>query len=159
MDIYLPIAAVSLDGIALLILGAAVGFLSGVFGIGGGFLLTPLLILIGVPHPIAVASSANQLVGASVSGAVTHWRRGNVDIAMAVVMLIGGLGGSVVGVWLFGLLLRWGQVGDDREQHRIAAPPCRGVSTSIIGCTVCLSRCASAAPSFISARCCRWCWA
>lgn len=110
MDIYLPIAAVSLDGIVLLILGAAVGFLSGVFGIGGGFLLTPLLILIGVPHPIAVASSANQLVGASVSGAVAHWRRGNVDIAMAVVMLIGGLGGSVVGVWLFGLLLRWGQV-------------------------------------------------
>jgi len=63
-----------------------------------------------VPHPIGVASSANQLVGASVSGAVAHWRRGNVDIAMAVVMLIGGLGGSVVGVWLFGLLLRWGQV-------------------------------------------------
>ena len=110
MDIYLPIAAVSLDGIVLLILGAVVGFLSGVFGIGGGFLLTPLLILIGVPHSIAVASSANQLVGASVSGTVAHWRRGNVDIAMAVVMLLGGLGGSAVGVWLFGLLLRWGQV-------------------------------------------------
>jgi len=109
MDIYLPIAAVSLDGFVLLILGAAVGFLSGVFGVGGGFLLTPLLILIGVPHAVAVATSANQLVGASVSGALAHWRRGHVDIAMALVMLTGGLAGSVFGVWVFALLLRFGQ--------------------------------------------------
>ena len=109
MDIYLPIAAVSLNGFVLLILGTAVGFLSGVFGIGGGFLLTPLLILAGVPQAVAVATSANQLVGASVSGALAHWRRGNVDIAMALVMLVGGLAGSVFGVSVFGLLLRLGQ--------------------------------------------------
>ena len=95
MDIYLPIAAVSLNGFVLLILGTAVGFLSGVFGIGGGFLLTPLLILAGVPQAVAVATSANQLVGASVSGALAHWRRGNVDISMALVMLAGGFGNYV----------------------------------------------------------------
>ncbi len=109
MDVYLPIAAVSLNGFVLLILGTAVGFLSGVFGIGGGFLLTPLLILAGVPQAVAVATSANQLVGASVSGALAHWRRGNVDIAMALVMLTGGLAGSAFGVSVFALLLRIGQ--------------------------------------------------
>ncbi|HZL58208.1 MAG TPA: sulfite exporter TauE/SafE family protein [Stellaceae bacterium] len=109
MDIYLPIAAVSLNGLVLLILGAAVGFLSGIFGVGGGFLMTPLLIVFGVPHAVAVATSANQLVGASVSGALAHWRRGNVDFAMGFVMLAGGLAGSVLGVWFFALLLRFGQ--------------------------------------------------
>ncbi len=109
MDIYLPIAAVSLNVFVLLILGTAVGFLSGVFGIGGGFLLTPLLILAGVPPAVAVATSANQLVGASVSGALAHWRRGNVDIAMALVMLTGGLAGSAFGVSVLALLLRIGQ--------------------------------------------------
>ncbi len=68
------------------------------FGVGGGFLLTPFLIFIGVPQAVAVASSANQLVGASVSGALAHWRRGNVDIAMALVLLAGGLAGSAFGV-------------------------------------------------------------
>ena len=91
MDIYLPIAEVSLDIFVLLGLGAAVGFLSGVFGVGGGFLLTPLLIFIGVPPTVAVASSANQLVGASVSGVLAHWRRGNVDFKMGYVLLVGGL--------------------------------------------------------------------
>jgi uncharacterized membrane protein YfcA len=110
MDIYLPIAAISLDVFVLLGLGGIVGFLSGVFGVGGGFLLTPLLIFIGVPHAIAVASSANQLVGASVSGAVAHWRRGNVDFQMGIVLLIGGFGGSAAGVWFFGLLRRWGAI-------------------------------------------------
>ena len=95
MDIYLPIAEVSLDIFVLLGLGAAVGFLSGVFGVGGGFLLTPLLIFIGVPPTVAVASSANQLVGASVSGVLAHWRRGNVDFKMGYVLLVGGLGGLV----------------------------------------------------------------
>ena len=85
LDIYLPIAEVSLDVFVLLGLGAAVGFLSGVFGVGGGFLLTPLLIFIGVPPAVAVASSANQLVGASVSGVLAHWRRGNVDFKMGCV--------------------------------------------------------------------------
>jgi uncharacterized protein len=110
MDIYLPIAAISQDVFVLLGLGAAVGFLSGVFGVGGGFLLTPLLIFIGVPHAIAVASSANQLVGASVSGAVAHWRRGNIDFHMGSVLLLGGFAGSAAGVWFFALLRRIGQI-------------------------------------------------
>jgi uncharacterized membrane protein YfcA len=110
MDIYLPIAEVSLDIFVLLGLGAAVGFLSGVFGVGGGFLLTPLLIFIGVPPTVAVASSANQLVGASVSGVLAHWRRGNVDFKMGYVLLVGGLIGSLLGVWIFTLLKRLGQI-------------------------------------------------
>lgn len=110
MDIYLPIAEVSLDVLLLLGLGAGIGFLSGVFGVGGGFLLTPLLIFIGVPPAVAVASSANQLVGASLSGVIAHWRRGNVDFKMGFILLVGGLAGSVLGVWLFGLLRRIGQV-------------------------------------------------
>jgi len=110
MEIYLPIAEVSLDVFDLLALGAGVGFLSGVFGVGGGFLLTPFLIFIGVPPAVAVASSANQLVGASVSGVLAHWRRGNVDFKMGAILLIGGFLGSLLGVWLFGLLRRIGQV-------------------------------------------------
>lgn len=110
LDIYLPIAGVSLDAIGLLLLGTAIGFLSGVFGVGGGFLLTPLLIFIGVPPAVAVASSANQLVGASVSGALAHWRRGNLDVLMAVLMLVGGLFGSALGVWLFALWRRQGHI-------------------------------------------------
>jgi uncharacterized membrane protein YfcA len=110
MDIYLPIAEVSLDAFVLLGLGAAVGFLSGVFGVGGGFLLTPLLIFIGVSPAVAVASSANQLVGASVSGVLAHWRRGNVDFKMGYVLLVGGLAGSLLGVGIFTLLKRLGQV-------------------------------------------------
>src|SRR5580704_17618377 len=110
MDVYLPIAEVSLDIFVLLGLGAGVGFLSGVFGVGGGFLLTPLLILIGVPAPVAVASSANQLVGASVSGVLAHWRRGQVDFKMGFTLLIGGLAGSFLGIWLFALFSRLGQI-------------------------------------------------
>ena len=110
MDIYLPIAEISLDIFLLLGLGAGIGFLSGVFGVGGGFLLTPLLIFIGVPPAVAVASSANQLVGASVSGVIAHWRRGNVDFKMGFILLLGGLAGSVLGVWLFTLLKRIGQI-------------------------------------------------
>src|SRR6201998_3195578 len=110
MDIYLPIAEVSVDVFVLLGLGSAVGFLTGVFGVGGGFLLTPLLIFIGVPPTVAVASSANQLVGASVSGVLAHWRRGNVDFKMGYVLLVGGLAGSVLGVWIFTLLKRLGQI-------------------------------------------------
>jgi hypothetical protein len=110
MDIYLPIAEVSVDVFVLLGLGGVVGFLSGVFGVGGGFLLTPLLIFIGVPPTVAVASSANQLVGASVSGVLAYWRRGNVDFKMGYVLLAGGLAGSVLGVWIFTLLKRLGQI-------------------------------------------------
>jgi len=109
MDVYLPIAEVSLDVFLLLGLGGAIGFLSGVFGVGGGFLLTPMLIFIGVPPAVAVASSANQLVGASLSGVIAHWRRGNVDFKMGFTLLLGGLAGSALGVWLFTLLKRLGQ--------------------------------------------------
>src|SRR6516225_647438 len=110
MDIYLPIAGVSVDVLVLLGLGGMVGFLSGVFGVGGGFLLTPFLIFIGVPPTVAVASSANQLVGASVSGVLAHWRRGNVDFKMGFTLLMGGLAGSVLGVWLFTFFAQLGQV-------------------------------------------------
>src|SRR5579864_3118894 len=110
MDVYLPIAAVSVDVFVLLGLGTAVGFLSGVFGVGGGFLSTPLLIFIGVPPAVAVASSANQLVGASVSGVLAHWRRGHVDVKMGLVLLLGGLLGSFFGVGLFTLFKRLGQI-------------------------------------------------
>jgi len=110
MEIYLPIAGLSVDVLVLLGLGGVVGFLSGVFGVGGGFLLTPLLIFIGIPPAVAVASAANQLVGASVSGAIGHWRRGNVDFQMGFVLLVGGFLGSGFGVWLFALLRQIGQV-------------------------------------------------
>ena len=110
MDIYLPVAAVSIDAFFLLGLGTIVGVLSGIFGVGGGFLLTPFLIFIGVPHAVAVATSANQLVGASVSGTLFHWRRGNIDFAMALVLMAGGLLGSVAGVWLVAQLRRVGQI-------------------------------------------------
>src|SRR5260370_37160693 len=110
MDIYLPIAEVWLDVFVLLGIGAGIGFLSGVFGVGGGFLLTPMLIFIGVPAAVAVASSANQLVGASLSGVIAYWRRGAVDLKMGFILLLGGLAGSVFGVWLFTLLKRLGQV-------------------------------------------------
>ncbi len=110
MEIYLPIAQVTQDVFVLLTLGLVMGFLSGMFGVGGGFLLTPLLIFIGVPEPVAVASSANQLIGASLSGVVMHWRRGNVDFKMGTVLVVGGIVGSLAGVQLFSLLRRLGQI-------------------------------------------------
>src|SRR5437867_10953481 len=106
MDIYLPIAEVSLNVFVLLAIGAAIGFLSGVFGVGGGVLLTPMLIFIGVPPAVAVASSANQLVGASLTGVSAYSRRGNVDITTGFILLTGGLAGSVLGVWVFTWLRR-----------------------------------------------------
>ncbi len=110
MQIYLPIAEMSVDVFTILTLGGVIGFLSGLFGAGGAFLLTPLLIFIGVPPPVAVASVANELVAASVSGAIAHWRRRSVDFRMGGVLLIGGLLGSSLGVWLFGLLRGVGQI-------------------------------------------------
>ena len=110
MQIYLPIAEISLDALMLLGLGGAVGLLSGMFGVGGGFLMTPLLIFIGVPPAVAVGTEANQVVAASVSGALAHWRRGNVDIRMGLVLLAGGLVGSALGVWLFTFLRGIGQI-------------------------------------------------
>ena len=94
MQIYLPVAELSVDVFLLLGMGAGVGVLSGLFGVGGGFLMTPLLIFIGIPPPVAVASEANQLVATSVSGVLAHWRRGAVDFKMGLVLLAGGVLGS-----------------------------------------------------------------
>ncbi len=110
MQIYLPIAEISVDVFLLLGLGGLVGFLSGLFGVGGGFLMTPFLIFIGIPPAVAVATEANQIVAASVSGALAHWRRQNVDLKMGIVLVIGGLLGSTVGVWLFSYLRSLGQI-------------------------------------------------
>ena len=110
MQIYLPIAELSVNIFLFLGMGACVGFLSGLFGVGGGFLMTPLLLFAGIPAAVAVATEANQIVASSVSGALAHWRRGNVDIKMGVVLLLGGFIGSTLGVWVFGLLQGLGQI-------------------------------------------------
>ncbi len=110
MQIYLPIAEMSLNVFLLVGMGGMVGFLSGLFGVGGGFLMTPLLIFIGVPPAVAVGTEANQIVAASVSGVLAHWRRGNVDLKMGLVLLLGGLAGSTLGVILFSFLRGVGQI-------------------------------------------------
>jgi hypothetical protein len=110
LRIYLPIAEISVNVLALLGIGAGVGLLSGLFGVGGGFLLTPLLIFIGVPPAIAVATQSNQVVGASVSGVLAHWSRDNVDFKMGGVLLVGGILGSSLGVVGFSLLKRFGDL-------------------------------------------------
>lgn len=110
MNVYLPIAEISVDVTLLLALGGGVGLLSGMFGIGGGFMLTPLLMFMGVPPAVAVATGANQVIGASVSGMVAHWRRRNVDFRMGGVLLTGGIAGSVAGIALFVWLQRLGHV-------------------------------------------------
>lgn len=110
MDIYLPIAEMSVNVLLLLGMGAGVGFLSGLFGVGGGFLMTPLLIFSGVPPPVAVGSEANQIAAASVSGMLAHGRRGNVDFRMGAVLLAGGAAGSLIGVLVFRALRAVGQI-------------------------------------------------
>ncbi|MDF8353157.1 sulfite exporter TauE/SafE family protein [Ensifer adhaerens] len=110
MSIYLPIAELSVNILIILGMGAAVGFLSGMFGVGGGFLITPLLIFYNIPPVVAVATGANQVVASSISGAITHFRRGTIDIKLGTVLLCGGLAGATVGVWLFSLLRRLGQL-------------------------------------------------
>ncbi len=110
MQIYLPIAEVSVDAFMLLGLGALVGFLGGLFGVGGGFLMTPALILIGIPPAVAVASGANQIVASSISGAVSQWKKGNVDVTMGLVLLVAGVLGTGAGVVLFRALQQAGQI-------------------------------------------------
>ncbi len=110
MQIYLPIAEISVDVFTILALGGVTGVLSGMFGVGGGFLITPFLIFIGVPPAVAVATSANQIVAASVSGFIAHWRKQNVDFRMGWLLLIGGLAGSFAGVWVFKWLKGLGQI-------------------------------------------------
>ena len=108
MDFYLPIAELSISVFILIILGLAVGFLSGMFGVGGGFLMTPLLILMGIPPAVAVASEANHILAASVSGFLAHMRRKNFDFLMGVILLTGGVAGSIIGVFILKYLLSIG---------------------------------------------------
>ena len=110
MDIYLPIAELSTNLFVLLGLGLAVGFLSGMFGVGGGFLMTPLLIFIGIPAVVAVGTGTNLIVASSISGMIAHWRRGNVDFRMGSLLFCGGIVGSWLGVELFKELREAGQI-------------------------------------------------
>ena len=110
MQIYLPIAEVSVNAFLLLGLGGMVGILSGMFGVGGGFLMTPLLFFIGIPPAVAVATEANQIVASSFSGVLAHFKRKNVDLRMGTVLLIGGLVGAALGVQIFNILKAQGQV-------------------------------------------------
>ncbi len=110
MQIYLPIAEVSVNAILLLGIGGLVGILSGMFGVGGGFLITPMLFFVGIPPAVAVATSANQIVASSVSAVLAHLRRRTVDLRMGSVLLVGGLIGAGFGVWIFAILRSLGQV-------------------------------------------------
>lgn len=110
MEIYLPIAEVSVNGPLLFSIGAVVGILSGMFGVGGGFLITPLLFFVGIPPAVAVATSANQIVASSFSAILTHIRRRTVDFPMGVALMSGGLVGSTLGVGVFNALKKLGQV-------------------------------------------------
>ncbi len=110
MQIYLPIAEISVDAFLLLGLGGLVGILSGMFGVGGGFLMTPLLFFIGIPPAVAVATEANQIVASSFSGVLAHLRRQTVDLKMGLVLLTGGLVGAAAGIQIFRELREIGQV-------------------------------------------------
>jgi uncharacterized protein len=110
VTVYLPIAELSVNIFVILGMGAAVGFLSGMFGVGGGFLITPLLIFYNIPPVVAVATGANQVVASSISGAMTHFRRGTLDLKLGSLLLVGGLAGATVGVWIFVILRKLGQI-------------------------------------------------
>lgn len=110
MQIYLPIAETSVSALLLLGLGGLVGILSGMFGVGGGFLLTPLMFFVGIPPAVAVATGANQIVASSISGVLAHLKRKTVDLKMGTVLLAGGLVGAAVGVYVFNMLKQLGQV-------------------------------------------------
>jgi uncharacterized membrane protein YfcA len=110
VGIYLPIAEMSVNVLVLLAMGAAVGFLSGMFGVGGGFLITPLLIFYNIPPAIAVATGANQVIASSFSGALAHFKRGTLDFKLGTVLLAGGIVGSTVGIYVFSLLRSLGQL-------------------------------------------------
>jgi uncharacterized protein len=108
MSLYLPIAGNSVNCLAIFGLGGVVGLLSGIFGVGGGFLMTPLLIMMGIPPTVAAASDSNQIVGASTSGTLAHFRHGNVDIKMGLLLLVGGIVGGSIGVQIIAVLRRMG---------------------------------------------------
>src|SRR5690554_2422150 len=121
MDIYLPIANLSVDAFVIVLLGGVVGILSGMFGVGGGFLTTPLLIFYGIPPTVAAASASTQVTGASISGVAAHMRLKGVDFRMGAVMVAGGLIGTFIGTFLFQILQRWGQ----RSEERRVGKECR----------------------------------
>jgi uncharacterized protein len=110
MEIYLPIAEMSVHWVYVVALGLSVGFLSGLFGVGGGFLLTPLLVFYGIPSTVAVGTTLSHITASSVSGALAQWKKHAIDFRMAGVMLVGGLIGTLCGVWLFALMRRQGQM-------------------------------------------------
>ncbi len=110
MSIYLPIAEMNINIFLIVFIGMLVGALSGLFGVGGGFLMTPLLIFLGIPPVVAVGSEAPHVLASSVSGVIAHWRKKNVDFKMGLFLLIGGLVGSTLGVNLFKLLKTYGQI-------------------------------------------------
>src|ERR1041384_487703 len=110
MEIYLPVAEMSVNWLVLIALGSGVGFLSGMFGVGGGFLMTPLLVFTGIPSTVAVATTLSHVTASSMSGALAQWRKRAIDFSMAGVMLVGGGFGTMFGVWLFALMRRQGQM-------------------------------------------------
>ena len=108
MDFFLPVAQVQVNIITILLLSFCVGFISGLFGIGGGFLMTPVLIFLGIPPAFAVANEANNILGSSVSGALTHWFRKTLDYKMGITIVIGGIGGTIIGIIIFDVLKEMG---------------------------------------------------
>ena len=110
MYIYLPIAEQPIHSLIIIGVGSIIGFIMGLVGVGGGFLLTPIMMFLGIPSPVAVASVANQLVAPSISGVLSHWKKGNVDFKMGTVLLVGGVLGSSIGVILFNYLAKIGQL-------------------------------------------------
>ena len=110
MSVYLPIAEMNVNVLLIILLGIMVGGLTGLFGVGGGFLMTPLLIFLGIPPTVAVGTEAPHVLASSFSGAIAHWRRKNVDIKMGFFLLTGGIAGSIVGVNLFKILREFGQI-------------------------------------------------
>jgi len=110
MEIYLPVADLPVNVFLILGMGLTVGFISGMFGIGGGFLMTPLLIFVGIQPAVAVATVASHVAASSFSGAISYWRRRALDLALALMLLIGGTAGTVAGIWLFTKLRELGQL-------------------------------------------------
>ena len=110
MSIYLPIAEMNVNFLLIIFIGMLVGSLSGLFGVGGGFLMTPLLIFLGIPPAIAVGTEAPHVLASSISGTIAHWRRKNVDLKMGFILLLGGIVGSTIGVNIFKLLIGYGQI-------------------------------------------------
>ena len=110
MDLYLPIAEMPINALTVLAVSAAVGFISGLFGIGGGFMMTPLLIFMGVPPAIAVATGSAQIAASSTTGAIAYWRRQALDLRLGLLLLSGGMIGTLIGVYAFGALRRMGQL-------------------------------------------------